>query len=162
MLRSAGYGRAFHSRCNRRMPGVFPEAVLPLASVPGSLAPRLHGRVEVGFGGYSLVGGGILCPAVYPSDCGGPGGFPELLTVSGGIVLGRISPSRGPFVTVGAAAIQGFGNEGRRDRRAITPDIGMGLATGRACFLELRYRALREWEGERFRQLGLGLGWRRP
>lgn len=123
---------------------------------------RIHGRVEVGFGGYSLVGGGILCPAIVPSDCGGPGGFPELLTVSGGLVLGHIAPSRGPFVTLGAAAIQGFGNEGRRDRRAITPDIGVGVATGRAWFLEVRYRALAEWEGERFEQIGLSLGWRRP
>lgn len=123
---------------------------------------RTHGRVEVGFGGYSLVGGGILCPAIVPSDCGGPGGFPELLTVSGALVIGQMAPSRGPFVTLGAAAIQGFGNEGRRDRRTITPDIGVGLATGRAWFLEVRYRALSEWEGERFRQYALSLGWRRP
>lgn len=123
---------------------------------------RLHGRIEAGFGGYSLVGGGTLCPAVYPSDCGGPGGFPELLSLSGGLVIGRLSPSRGLFFTVGAATIQGFGNEARRDRRAITPDIGVGVATGRAFFLELRYRALHEWEGERFSQLGLSLGLRRP
>jgi len=124
-------------------------------------AGRIHGRGEVAFGGYSLTGGGILCPQVYPSNCGGPGGFPELLTISTSLVIGRLSPMRGPHVSLGLTGIQGFGNVRRHDRRAVTPDAGIGLPMGRTIFVEARYRWLREWEAKPFRQFSLGLGWLR-
>ena len=116
-----------------------------------------HSRVELGFGGYSLLGGGLLCPAVYPSDCGGPGGFPEMLTLSADMMLGRPSQY---FATVGVTAIHGYGNKRRTDRDALAPEVGAGVALGKVLFCEARYRWLPQWEGERFRSLSLTLGWR--
>jgi hypothetical protein len=121
----------------------------------------LRSRLELGFGGYSLVGGGIVCPA--SGDCGGPGGFPELIMGTAGFVLGNVVAGRpAPFAALGLAVIRGVGNVSRRDRTTITPDVGVGVTLTRAMYVEARYRWQSDWERRPFRQFALALGWRRP
>jgi hypothetical protein len=117
-------------------------------------------RLEVGFGGYSLVGGGLLCADICRR---GPDGFPELLTGHVGLAVGpQGRPRRVPMLLAGLTAIHGFGNEKRQDRDALVPDLGLAIRLWETTFVEVRQRWLHDWEGGPFSQFSLGLAWRHP
>ena len=146
------------------------DAGAPRSGPAGSISawigsnPWVQPRVELGFGGYSLTGEGLLCPSVdYCNGSHGPGGFPELLTLHAGVTLGpQTLPHRGPIVTGGFTYAHGFGTERRHDRDALMPDVGAALRMWGTMFAEARTRWLANWEGGTFRQVSVGVIWRHP
>ncbi len=120
---------------------------------------RLHGRIEAGFGASRWLVAAYSVPPLYPVRRGGLCSFPELLTLSGGTVIGRIVTRPWCANLHGRRAFGALPKRFRSTalraaasiRRAITARSlsGWVLATGRAFFRESpcgQDRALREWD----------------
>src|SRR4029079_9328285 len=120
------------------------DAGAPRSGPAGSISawigskPWVQPRVELGFGGYSLTGGGVLCPNTdYCNGNSGPDGFPELLTLHAGVALGPQGlPRRGPIVMGGFTYAHGY---------ALMPDVGAALRMWGTLFAEVRTRWLGNW-----------------
>jgi hypothetical protein len=90
-------------------------------------------------------------------------GYPEYASAAVSVVIGDGLKTGSHFYgLVGADAIHAWGGQYLRDAAAVLPHLGGGYASTSGIFLETRVRGRERWNGRKFGDVSLLMGWRLP